>query len=117
MYVTKQTTAPFMTVAEAAAEMQWPRKTVYQWIRKGLFPAGKLPGGLEIRIRRTDWDSFVASIFKDGIEANNDDVDTCVACERACRRTARFVAPGRLIEKDDATFLPSVSDSPGQNVA
>lgn len=60
---TIRTTSPLMTASQAASEAQVARKTIYEWIRKGLLPAAKLPGGTEIRIRRTDWTAFVEGMF------------------------------------------------------
>ena len=41
--------------------------------------AGKLPSGTEIRIRRNDWDAFVASMFGEDIGGANDDANADTA--------------------------------------
>ena len=65
--------SPYMTVAQAAFELDVARKTVYGWIKSGLLRAGKLPTCNEIRLRRNDWDAFVASMFGENIGGANDD--------------------------------------------
>lgn len=57
-------TAPsFLTVSQAAAEIQVARKTVYSWIRRGCVKAAILPGGTEYRIRRIDWKAFLDTLY------------------------------------------------------
>lgn len=65
--------SPFLTVRQAADEIQVQPKTIYAWIKAQGLPAGKLPGGFEIRIRRTDWDTFLNSMF------NSDDLPNASA--------------------------------------
>ncbi len=57
------TSPPFLTVAQAADELQVARKTIYAWIRRGWVVAATLPGGTEYRIRRSDWDSFCDTLY------------------------------------------------------
>ncbi|WP_156612706.1 helix-turn-helix domain-containing protein [Paramagnetospirillum marisnigri] len=57
----------YMTVRQAADELQVQRKTVYEWIKSGLVRAGILPGGTEYRIHRGDWANFLDSLFTQGV--------------------------------------------------
>ncbi|CUW40845.1 protein of unknown function [Magnetospirillum sp. XM-1] len=57
----------YMTVRQAADEIQVQRKTVYEWIKAGLVRAGILPGGTEYRIHRRDWLIFLDGLFTPGI--------------------------------------------------
>ena len=54
---------PFLTVAQAAAEIQVARKTVYLWVKRGWLMAAILPGGTEYRIRRSDWSAFIETLY------------------------------------------------------
>ena len=54
---------PYLTVAQAAKEIQVARKTVYEWIKQGWVTVGTLPGGTEYRIRRSDWSTFLETLF------------------------------------------------------
>lgn len=56
---------PFMTVAQAASQIQVKKPTVYGWVRAGALKAAKLPGGKDYRIRRTDFLEFVDTLFGD----------------------------------------------------
>ena len=61
----------YMTVRDAAEEIQVQRKTVYEWIKSGLVRAGILPGGTEYRIRRGDWLTFLDSLFTQGVRPSS----------------------------------------------
>lgn len=63
--------SPFMTVSQAAEELHVARKTIYQWIDRGFLAAGRLPGGVEIRIRRRDWQAFTDSLFGNDVRLGN----------------------------------------------
>jgi excisionase family DNA binding protein len=69
------TSPPYLTPAQAAQELQVARKTVYDWIKRGWVRAGKLPGGTELRIRRSDWTEFVETLFAED-EPGDGAVDT-----------------------------------------
>lgn len=56
---------PLMTVAQVAAAMQVHRQTAYAWVRKGLLPAARLPGGKDWRVRRADLEVFMSRMFAD----------------------------------------------------
>ncbi len=58
------TTPPLMTVAHVAALLNVRKKTVYAWIKSGRLRAARLPGGTDLRLRRTDVDAFVADLFE-----------------------------------------------------
>lgn len=54
---------PLMTVAQVATLLSVRKKTVYGWIRSGRLRAARLPGGTDLRLRRSDVDAFVAELF------------------------------------------------------
>ena len=60
----------FLTVRQAAEEIQVQPKTIYAWIKNQCLRAGKLPGGIEIRIRRADWEIFLNSMFTEDDQIN-----------------------------------------------
>jgi excisionase family DNA binding protein len=52
-----------MTVAQVATLLHVRKKTVYGWIKAGRLRAARLPGGTDLRLRRSDVDAFVADLF------------------------------------------------------
>ncbi|RAU20890.1 hypothetical protein CU669_15760 [Paramagnetospirillum kuznetsovii] len=64
---TTSAASTYMTVRQAADELQVQRKTVYEWIKSGLVRAGILPGGTEYRIHRNDWLIFLDRLFTQGV--------------------------------------------------
>ena len=55
---------PLMTVAQVATLLHVRKKTVYGWIKAGRLRAARLPGGTDLRLRRSDVDTFVAELFE-----------------------------------------------------
>ena len=62
---------PYLTVRQAAAELQVRPQTLYAYIHSGLLRAGRLPSGSDIRIRRVDFDAFVDGLFDGAVPAND----------------------------------------------
>lgn len=56
-------TPPLMTVAQLADALRVHRQTAYDYVRKGLIPAARLPGSKDWRVRRADVEAFIASMF------------------------------------------------------
>ncbi|TNC98620.1 MAG: hypothetical protein FD119_91 [Stygiobacter sp.] len=56
-------TPPLMTVAQLAEALQVHRQTAYDYVRKGVIPAARLPGSKDWRVRRADVEAFIASMF------------------------------------------------------
>jgi len=58
----KRPYGPQMSVAEVCAELHISRSTFYDWRAKGKAPhCFRLPNG-ELRIRRSDFDTWLASL-------------------------------------------------------
>ncbi len=58
------TNPPLMTVAQVATLLHVRKKTVYGWIRSGRLRAARLPGGTDLRLRRSDVEAFVSELFE-----------------------------------------------------
>jgi excisionase family DNA binding protein len=52
-----------MTVAQVATLLSVRKKTVYGWIKAGRLRAARLPGGTDLRLRRSDVEAFVSELF------------------------------------------------------
>ncbi len=59
----EEPTSPLMTVAQLADALRVHRQTAYDYVRKGLIPAARLPGSKDWRVRRADVEAFIASMF------------------------------------------------------
>lgn len=60
-----RTSEPLLTLPEVLAELKVPRSTFDDWRKKGLAPRHcKLPNG-QLRIRRTDLDSWLSARMED----------------------------------------------------
>lgn len=53
----------FMTVKQVADSLGVSRQTVYNWIDAGQLQAGRFPGQGHVRIRVTDFQAFIDSMF------------------------------------------------------
>lgn len=72
MFIPTPAPSPYITIAQAAREIDVHRKTIYEWIKRGTLVARILPGG-EYRLERNVWADFLRSLPTSQPRAANDD--------------------------------------------